>query len=242
MSETEKKSDSEREREVLTRIFRASERADAETISAELNSLQPSPLAEASRESLLESFVANLRRNGCSCDICDDRSAAVAQISEFVAARHGQRRVVTGYDPRLAALPWRDAGLLPRFGTAQTGDAVAVTYAHLAIAETGSMAIMLNRNNPASNNLLPEDHVILVNQSDLRYSLENLWQEPSLQSSDTRPRGIMLISGPSSTADIGMQLVHGAHGPKALHVVVLTDDNDGHAAKDAGLRPDPGQH
>jgi L-lactate dehydrogenase complex protein LldG len=33
----------------------------------------------------------------------------------------------------------------------------------------------------------------------------------------------VLITGPSKTADIEAQLVHGAHGPKAMHVVIVTE-------------------
>lgn len=216
----------DREREVLARIRAASHGADADAVAAELDSLPASPMAALGGENLLESFLANLLRNGCSYCVSDDRSTAVLDISTFVASRHGQRRVVTGYDPRLAALPWRDGGLLPRFGAAQAGDPVAVSYAQVAIAETGSLAINLDRNNPAANNLLADDHIVLVNQSDIHRSLDELWSDPALRRAQTRPRGIMLISGPSSTADIGMQLVWGAHGPRALHVVVIRDDSE----------------
>lgn len=213
---------------IFARIRGANARSSTQEIETELQALSSSPMASLPRTGLLESFAQNLQCNGASFSLAEHRSAAVLQLSQFVSSRHGNRRVVTGFDPRLAALPWRDGGLLPRFGAALAGDAVAVSFATCGIAETGSLVMHLDRNNPASNNLLAEDQVILLNASDLKPSLDDIWdtQSPltSPREGENQPRGVMMISGPSSTADIGMQLVWGAHGPGALHIIVLRDE------------------
>jgi L-lactate dehydrogenase complex protein LldG len=212
---------SDAEREIMARIRGASARQSPESIAAERDAL-PSPAAAAlSSEDLCTAFSTNLQRNGASVATARDRDEAVEAISQFIAGRHRQRRVVAGHDPRLAALPWRVGGILPRFALAEAGDAVAVSYARAGIAETGSVVLWLDRNNPAGNNLLCEDHVVLVEHGDIRPRLEDMWPAQDWHDPQRWPRGVMLISGPSSTADIGMQLVLGAHGPRALHVVVV---------------------
>ena len=38
------------------------------------------------------------------------------------------------------------------------------------------------------------------------------------------PRNVMLVTGPSRSADIEQTLELGAHGPRRLHIVLLEDD------------------
>lgn len=211
----------EAEREIFARVRGASRRSAPEDIAEELAALPLPRAASLGHSDLCDAFLQNLQRNGASATVAANRSEAVQEISRFVTGQQGQRRVVTGHDPRLAALPWRDGGLLPRFDVAKAEDSVSVSYARLGVAETGSLALWLDRNNPALNNLLIEDHVLLIDRHDIHLRLEDIWEDESLNDPRRRPRGIMMISGPSSTADISMELVLGAHGPRALHVIVV---------------------
>ena len=38
------------------------------------------------------------------------------------------------------------------------------------------------------------------------------------------PRNVMLVTGPSRSADIEQTLELGAHGPRRLHIVLIDDD------------------
>ncbi len=219
---SEVNSDVDAEKTIMARLRGTTQRAGAVQVRAALEALGSAPEpTPAQEEDLLVVFKRHLERNGASVAVVADRAAAVTEIARYVTGRYGQRRIVTGHDQRLAALPWRDGGLLPRFGGAQPGDAVSVSYATDGVAETGSVALWLDRNNPASNNLLTEDQVVLLDRAALRRNLEDVWEHPELGPDAPGPRGLMLVSGPSSTADIGMQLIKGAHGPRALHVVVV---------------------
>jgi len=103
---------------------------------------------------------------------------------------------------------------------------MCIRDSYCAVAETGSVALTLDRNNPALNNLLVEDHIVLVDRSCVYEKLESIWRLPKRSAPESSPRGIMMISGPSSTADIAMELVLGAHGPRALHVVIVGEPSD----------------
>jgi L-lactate dehydrogenase complex protein LldG len=112
--------------------------------------------------------------------------------------------------------------VLPRFGSLEAGEPVALSYARLGVAETGAVVTWTGRANPAANNLLPEHHIVLVDAADLVATLEQAWERTNAElEKNGRPRGINFIAGPSSTADIEGQLVYGAHGPRNWHVILL---------------------
>jgi L-lactate dehydrogenase complex protein LldG len=208
------------ERAVMARLRGLGSRSDPGAIDARLAAL-PTTRPEIAGD-LAGAFTARLTGNGATVEAVADRSGAIAAIASRISALQPQRRLVTGHDARLAALPWRDGGLLPRFGTATPEDRIAVSYAHCGIAETGALCLWVDRNNPALNSLLCDHHIVLVDRCDLRATLEQVWDdEEALHTAGAGPRGLMLVAGPSSTADIAMELVTGAHGPITLHVIML---------------------
>ena len=119
-------------------------------------------------------------------------------------------------------MPWRDGGVLVRFGAAEAEDPISISYAKLAVAESGSLVLFSDRSNPGANNWLVQDHIILLDEQDLVADFEKAWARiRELQTETGSPRGISFISGPSSTGDIKGHLVFGAHGPQHLHVIYI---------------------
>ncbi|MEP4484287.1 MAG: LUD domain-containing protein [Halioglobus sp.] len=205
--------------EILARVRHASRCLPEEEITLALSRLGNGPSATLPHPDMAISFLTNVLKNQGTIAIASNRSEAVTVIGKYLYEHHRSRKLVAGNDARLAALPWRDAGLLPRFGEAESGELAALSYAVAGIAETGSIVTCTGRNNPAANNLLTEDHIVIVALDDLveRY-------DTALEVLQTaRPRGVNIISGPSGTADIAMHMVHGAHGPRRWHVVLLGD-------------------
>ncbi len=213
--------------EILARIRQAnSEPPDSPDNDAqrsrELTALGEAPSARLPGTGPAQSFLLNVLNNQGSIDAATDKTAAVMAVARYLREHFRTQRLVAGADPRLAALPWRDARLLPRFGAAEDGDAAALSYARLAIAETGSIILYSGREDPANNKLLPEAHLVLVDQADLVTTLEQACDRIDTDMERLGPpRGIHMISGPSSTADVELQLVKGAHGPRAWHVILV---------------------
>ncbi|MEZ5571338.1 MAG: lactate utilization protein [Halioglobus sp.] len=208
--------------EIFAKLHDPDRAASAERIQLDRQLLGSAPCPAAPSEELCQAFLINVLKNRGSVDCAANRSEAVKAVGHYLYTHFRSYRLVAGNDPRLAAMPWRDAGVLPRFGVLEEGETVALSFARLGVVETGAVVTWTGRANPAANNLLPEHHLVLVDSADLVPTLETAWDRINRdQAANGRPRGINFIAGPSSTADIEGQLVYGAHGPRHWHVILV---------------------
>ena len=206
------------------RIFAAVRRAsaDADKIARELESFGRAPGANLPAADICTAFLVNVLKNKGSIDCVPNRSGAVKAVAEYLYGHFRSLRLVAGNDPHLAAMPWREAGVLPRFGTVEAGEPVTLSYALLGVAEIGGIVTLTGKANPAANNLLSDHHIVLVDSSRLVADMEGAWEIIRAETDKSgRPRGINFIAGPSSTADIEGKLVYGAHGPRNWHVILM---------------------
>ncbi len=128
----------------------------------------------------------------------------------------------TSVAPALAALAWPDDYTV---GSASGSEATAITPCLAGIAETGSLAVVSSADTPVSLNFLPENHLIVLHESQIIGHMEALW--PLLRALEPLPRATNLITGPSRTADIEQTLEIGAHGPRRVHVMLIAQSHSG---------------
>jgi len=207
---------------IMARVRHSSLGRSSADIEEELAGFGTAPAAPLPHDDTCAAFMVNVLKNQGTLSTAVNRTAAVKAVGQYLYEHYRSHRLVAGNDPNLAAMPWRDGGVLPRFGEIEPGEAVALSYARWGVAETGAVVTLTGKANPALNNLLPEHHIVLLDTANLLTDLEQLWHElaPELGPRD-RPRGINCIAGPSSTADVEATLVCGAHGPRHWHVILL---------------------
>lgn len=111
-----------------------------------------------------------------------------------------------------------DADPTPRtLANAETG----VTPARFAIAEYGTLAIPSTPAGEEPVSLYPPKHVAVVAESDVYDGIEDAFDRLGSEFAEGTD-SIVFATGISATADMGA-LVEGVHGPREVHVVVVTD-------------------
>jgi L-lactate dehydrogenase complex protein LldG len=98
--------------------------------------------------------------------------------------------------------------------------ATGVTRATGAVEEYGSLTIESRGEGTELVSLFVERHVAVIRASDVDTSMADCVDRLAERAADGA--SAILATGPSATADMGA-LVHGAHGPREVHVVLLED-------------------
>jgi L-lactate dehydrogenase complex protein LldG len=98
--------------------------------------------------------------------------------------------------------------------------AVGITSADYCLADTGTLVMISSKDEARLISLLPPIHIAVVNAERMLSGLDDLLETVPLPAE--RSSSMVLITGPSRTADIEQTLVRGVHGPGEIHVVVIS--------------------
>jgi L-lactate dehydrogenase complex protein LldG len=154
-----------------------------------------------------------------------DADAVPEEIADYLRRNNLPAAFRMGADERLAGLPWDRTPQLERLTGASDGrDLVGLSHALAGIAETGTLALASGPDNPNTLNYLPDTHIVVVAAADIVGDVETLWARLRERfGAGALPRTVSLVTGPSRSGDIEQTIILGAHGPRALHVVVVGD-------------------
>lgn len=173
-----------------------------------------SPLPQLPR---LERFAAQLTALGGTFTRCSE-----AELSEQILGilrEAGADGLLSWEGERLPAGlrdALRAAGV--RLCRAEEGEAGAgLTGALAGIAETGTLVVPGGAGRPLLASLLPEVHLAILRAEDICENLQQAFELDALRQASS----VVLISGPSRTADIEMTLTIGVHGPRQVHVLCV---------------------
>ena len=176
--------------------------------------------------------------------IGDAAMAIGALVQEKTPEWGTEKRVVCWDHPLINRLNLSDLPQLkgiPVYTTAVNGDIqqrraeirreveasfIGITSADYCVAATATLAMKTRPGHARSVSLVPSIHVAVVKEDQLLANLRELytllkWDEKERKEGLTN--NLSLVSGPSKTADIELVMVHGAHGPRELHLFIIAD-------------------
>ncbi|HNW61178.1 MAG TPA: LUD domain-containing protein [bacterium] len=172
-------------------------------------------------------FKRELETVSGECYVLSSSAAAADKLAELLQAAPAASLALDG-DPlsraAAAALPdgaVYDASALPpaerRSRLAET--AAGVVTADFGLADTGSLVIRFTAGRSGWAGVLPETIYALLPSGRLLPTFQALAAQPDAAAH----RNMVLITGPSRTADIEKILILGAHGPRRLVVLITME-------------------
>jgi L-lactate dehydrogenase complex protein LldG len=163
---------------------------------------------------LPEIFAKKLAAQFADVRMLDSMADVPAAIADVLRGRNMAARIHIPPDSALAALDLPNVEIRREPpGAFDT----AVTLAPFAVAETGTLAYTAGKGAPASWHFRPVLEIAILRASSIVAELEDVLA--ALPAG--LPSTLNLVSGPSRTGDIEQTMELGAHGPKALTVLVV---------------------
>jgi L-lactate dehydrogenase complex protein LldG len=169
-------------------------------------------------EARIASMITRLEALAARCFTADDPREAVASLIEGKTAVASNSSFLR--DAGISSLPGVRTGITDREELRRVcavADA-GITSADYALADTGTLVMLASPQEARLVSLLPPSHIAVVPRERILTGLDELMTllpKPAEQTSS-----MVLITGPSRTADIEQILVRGVHGPGQLAVVI----------------------
>jgi L-lactate dehydrogenase complex protein LldG len=171
---------------------------------------------------VVDAFAQACRGTGAVVHRCAGRAEARSLLAGLLSG------MATTPDQPTVAAAGSAALLLPAGVVTVTPEGhgpyldVAVSPATAGIAETGSLLLAPATRWDRLMSALARVHVVAVAERDVRRSLDDV---VGMLDATAAPY-VSLVTGPTRTADIERVITIGAHGPAALHVLILAEPLD----------------
>jgi L-lactate dehydrogenase complex protein LldG len=184
---------------------------------------EPPPVRLRIPEVEMESRIATMSMR---IEALAGKTARTSDPCAFVAEAIAGKTAVASNAPYLAergitSLPDVRSGITDReelTSVCATVD-IGITSADYALADTGTLVMLASPHEARLVSLLPPAHLAVVPKDRILTGLDELFT--LLPKPADATSSMVLITGPSRTADIEQILVRGVHGPGQITVVVV---------------------
>ena len=119
---------------------------------------------------------------------------------------------------------WTGESRIADFQACSARALCGITSADYCVADTATLVMKSRPGEPRNVSLLPSIHIAVIRPNRILANLRELYTllkwDPAEQAEGLSDC-LTFITGPSKTADIEATLVHGAHGPRELYIIVV---------------------
>lgn len=178
---------------------------------------------EGDASSLVARFVSEAEALSAVIHQPSDETQAIQIILGIL----GEDSIVLAWDWPSIPLPTLPGALeAAHISTASPHDPdvrVGISGASAALAATGSLVLSSGKGQYRATSLLPPVHIAVISRHQIVPNLEGWIQQQRLAGLNAfqQTSNIVIVSGPSRTADIAMELILGMHGPGELDIIIL---------------------
>lgn len=185
---------------------------------------------------LIEVMQENAKVINLQIHVVESSSKAANVIIDLIRTKepefHHTKHVIMHDHPELAALDlWkRFTREAVTIHTSFSSDSqlrekscasfIGITVPFLGVADSATVIELTSPGRPRSISLVPSIHIAYLRRERL---VADLGEAFALLGPEELPDSFVCISGPSKTADIEAHMVHGAHGPREMHLVLLSE-------------------
>lgn len=178
------------------------------------------PMGDATPDELYTRFVEEARKLACKVHEANSDSSALEIVLDILGddkTAHmwdAEHIPIAGLGDALAKQGVQAAAINDEMAR------VGITGVDAALAATGSIVVMSGAGKSRQASLLPIVHVAVLKRGQIIPDLETFYKQTNRDTfRDTS--NFAVISGPSKSADIAMEMIHGMHGPGELHLVIV---------------------
>jgi L-lactate dehydrogenase complex protein LldG len=196
------------------------------------------------RKKLLETLIEAAEPINLRVIPCEDISMVAAAIAELVREKGpewgDQKSIAAWQHPLIESLSLPDVlseqGVPVYFTDLQKTDEenlrrrvidsyIGITSADFCVADSATLVMRTRAGQARTVSLLPSVHIAVIELDQVIADLKELYallQWDPQKRKEGLTNCMTFITGPSKTADIEANIVHGAHGPREVHVFVIT--------------------
>lgn len=191
----------------------------ANRLASHPRNLQP---AVAVRQDAIDQFIDKAKSLESEILPVADIDAVPGLVADWMKRHQLPLRASLSAD--LLGLDWAGAEVGQETGPLSPSVIASVTTCKAGLAETGGMVMASSSDHGAGQNFVPDTHFVVLKKSQIVAGWEDAFDLFRDENGKTiLPRALSFIAGPSRTGDIEFTIELGAHGPRAL-VILLVED------------------